>query len=115
MTGGGPSSDAAGRLPVAADAQGSRLWVWVRPRSARSGIAGVQDGALVVRVTAPPVDGRANREVCQVLAETFGLPLAAIQIVAGQRGRRKQVLLRGLAPQAVLARLEHLRAQAASP
>ena len=56
------------------------------------------DGALRVRVAAPPVDGAANASLIRLLAAALGVPPSTIRIVAGESGRRKVVEVDGLAP-----------------
>jgi uncharacterized protein (TIGR00251 family) len=70
--------------------------VRVQPRARRDEIAAVRDGVVVVRVTAPPVDGRANVAVCVVLAERLGVRASSVAIVRGARSRDKLVRIDGL-------------------
>jgi len=72
------------------------LRVRVQPRASRNAIEGVHDGALKVRLTAPPADGRANEACCRLLAEQLNIPLSAVRILAGERSRNKRVELRGV-------------------
>ena len=72
-------------------AQGITFTVRVVPRASRSEIAGEFDGALRVRLAAPPVDGAANRELIRVLAKELKVPQTAVDIVAGSASRRKIV------------------------
>ena len=65
------------------------------PRASRSEIAGEHDGAVRVRVAAPPVGGAANRELIKLLARTFKLPQNAIEIVSGVTSKRKVVRVLG--------------------
>ena len=81
-----------------------RLTVWVRPGSARPGVGGEHDGALVVRVTARAVDGRATAAALAAIADAFGVRRAAVTLVAGAASRRKIVEVAGADP-AVLDRL----------
>lgn len=67
--------------------------VRVKPGSSRNEIAGEQDGVLVVRVNAPPVDGKANRAVCKLLAKHFDMPPGKVEIVRGHSAREKVVRL----------------------
>jgi hypothetical protein len=67
-----------------------RLDIKVTPRASRAGVEW-RDGQLVVRVTAPPVEGAANEAVRETLAEALDVPRRTVQIVAGQSGRRKIV------------------------
>src|SRR5207244_2396135 len=91
-------------------AAGSLLRVHVRPRSARAGIAGLHGEAVCVRVTAPPVDEAANRELRRVLAAALGVRPGDVSIEGGAHGRDKWVGIAGLAPVVVRARIEALGA-----
>jgi uncharacterized protein (TIGR00251 family) len=82
-----------------------RFQVHVKPRSARSRVVGVRAGSLDVAVSAPPVEGRANAELVQVLSRHLGLPRRAITIVSGQGGRQKWVSVEGLSRDELLTRL----------
>jgi len=79
------------------------LDVRVVPRAGRSGVAGLRDGALLVRLAAAPVDGAANAELIAVLAAALHLPKRSIQIVSGERSRAKRVRIDGMDGAAVLA------------
>ena len=81
-----------------------RLTVWVRPGSARPGVGGEHDGALVVRVTARAADGRATAAALAAIADAFGVRRPAVTLVAGAASRRKIVEVTGADP-AVLDRL----------
>lgn len=70
--------------------------VQVVPRSSRSEVVGEHDGSLRVRVSAPPVEGAANRELTQVLAKAFNVSRSAVSIVSGQNSRLKQVSIEGV-------------------
>lgn len=86
------------------------LDVQVQPGAARSEIVGQHGDALKVRLAAPPVEGKANRELCRFLAGVLALPGAGIELCKGDKGRRKRVALHGL----TLAEAT-LRLTAASP
>jgi uncharacterized protein (TIGR00251 family) len=90
---------------------GVRIEIRVSPRASRSGIDGVRDGRLVVRVTAPPVDHAANDAVVEVLAEAFHLPKRAFTIVAGARSRSKSITVAGMTEAAILSRLSAILGQ----
>lgn len=72
------------------------LDIRVIPRAARPGLAGTRDGRLLVRLSAPPVEGAANAELIQLLAKALDVPKRQLTIVAGQRGRLKRVKVEGL-------------------
>ncbi|MGA7668911.1 MAG: DUF167 domain-containing protein [Nitrolancea sp.] len=84
---------------------GILISVHVSPRSSRTAVGGMVDGALRVRLTAPPVDNAANEALVKMLAEFFGLPKSNVAVVSGATSRRKQVLLRGLSMDDVERRL----------
>jgi uncharacterized protein len=72
------------------------LRVRVQPRARRSEIAGERQGALLVRVTAPPIEGRANREVCKLLATRLGVAPGRVTVVRGASARNKLIRVEGL-------------------
>jgi hypothetical protein len=79
--------------------------VRVIPRAGRSGVAGLREGALLVRLAAAPVDGGANTELIAVLAGALHLPKRNIRIVSGDRSRSKRVGVDGMNADAVFAAL----------
>jgi uncharacterized protein len=74
------------------------LRVRVQPRAKRPGIDRRGD-VLVVRVAAPPVDGRANDAVCKAIAEAAGVPRSRVSVIRGQTGRDKTIRVDGVAPE----------------
>ena len=80
-------------LPSCLTRHGERLWlaVSVVPNARRSGADGLHDGALRVRLAAPPVDGKANEALLAWLADTLGLRRRDLALVRGQTARRKWV------------------------
>ena len=77
--------------------------VRVAPRASRNAIEGEAQGALKVRVTAPPVDDRANEAVRRLLAESLKAPYSAVRIVAGEKSRTKRVEIAGIGKERVEA------------
>ena len=69
------------------------LTVRVQPRARKPGIEKVSSGEYKIRVLAPPSKGEANKEVVETIASHFGLPPSRVQIIRGQKSRRKLVLL----------------------
>jgi uncharacterized protein (TIGR00251 family) len=67
------------------------LAIRVIPRASRTEIVGERAGRLAVRVTAPPLEGRANDAVRRLLAKTLGVAVGRVQVVSGERGRDKRV------------------------
>jgi len=77
-------------------AEGLTLRVRVQPRAARDAIGGEREGALVVRLAAPPVEGAANAALVRFLGKTLGIAPSAVEIVKGATGRQKLVAIAGL-------------------
>jgi uncharacterized protein len=69
----------------------------VRPRSSPEGIGGVREGRLLVRVSAPPVEGAANERLMRVLSRELATPLATLILTRGVTSRDKDVLVRAAA------------------
>jgi uncharacterized protein (TIGR00251 family) len=78
------------------------LEIRVQPRARQDEIAGLRDGVLVVRVTAPPLDGRANRAVCRLVAKRAGVAPSRVTVIRGERSRDKVLRVEGIAPEALL-------------
>ena len=91
------------------DQEGAVLEVRVIPRAARPGLAGERDGALVVKLTAPPVEGAANRELIAFLSTILGVSRRQLAIVSGEKGRTKRVRVGGLTAAAGRQRIEDSR------
>lgn len=70
--------------------------IHLQPRASQNGIDGVQGDALKLRVTAPPVEGRANKALQKLLAKRLGIPPSQITIITGQRSREKLVQVSGI-------------------
>ena len=81
--------------------------VRVVPRAGRSEIAGVRSGALLVRLNAPPVDGAANAELIEVLADALAVPRRDISIASGATSKHKRVRISGITAHRAASRLSH--------
>ncbi|HJL17800.1 MAG TPA: DUF167 family protein [Sandaracinaceae bacterium LLY-WYZ-13_1] len=77
--------------------------VRVSPRASRDAIGGVHDGALKVKLTAPPVDGAANAALVKLLAKRLRVAKSAVRIVGGETSRTKRVRVEGAPADAVRA------------
>jgi uncharacterized protein (TIGR00251 family) len=84
---------------------GVELWVRAKPRASRPGIGPVREAAVEVRIGAPPVEGAANAELVQVLAEALGVPPRTVTLLHGERGRNKRFHIAGLTLADARARL----------
>ncbi len=65
--------------------------VVLQPRASRNEVAGLQGGRLKIKVTSPPVEGMANKTLCEVLADLMGIGKQRVQVIAGQAARIKRV------------------------
>ena len=84
---------------------GLTLRVRVQPRASRDALAGEREGALVVRLTAPPVEGAANEALSRFLGKALGVAPSAVRVVRGTTGRNKVVSVAGLDAATVRERL----------
>jgi len=73
-----------------------RIQVRVQPRARRNEVAGERDGRLLVRVTAPPVDGKANAALRKLIARRLGAPPGSVTVVRGEGSRDKLVEVAGV-------------------
>jgi uncharacterized protein (TIGR00251 family) len=83
-------------IEVREKSSGVSFAVRVQPRASRSEVTGEWDGALRVRLAAPPVDDKANEELRRLLAGRLKVPLAAVRIAHGQHSRSKRVEIDGV-------------------
>jgi uncharacterized protein (TIGR00251 family) len=72
------------------------LKVRLQPRASRDDIDGLLGDALKVKVTAPPIEGRANKAVKKLLAGQLGLSPSQVEIIAGERSREKLLRISGI-------------------
>jgi uncharacterized protein (TIGR00251 family) len=84
---------------------GAAFPVRVIPRASRNEVEGIIGNALKVRVTAPPVEGAANKALIELLAEQLRIRKSQIEIVAGQTSQHKMISIVGLSPSEVEKRL----------
>ena len=78
----------------------------VSPRASRDAIEDEHAGSLIVRLTAPPVEDRANESLRRLLAQRLAVPLSAVRIVAGEKSRTKRIAISGLTRSHILALLQ---------
>jgi len=81
---------------MADDSPRAQVLVRLQPRAGREEVAGMRNGVLLVRVTAPPVDERANRALCKLIAKRAGVAPSHVSIVRGAHGRDKLVEVTGV-------------------
>ena len=100
------SSPVADELPaIASHPRGATLNLLVTPRSGVTAFADLKGDAIRVRVAAPPVEGAANAELVRFLAAVAGVPKSAVHLESGATGRRKRVLIEGVAAAGLVARV----------
>jgi uncharacterized protein (TIGR00251 family) len=97
--------DRSAALDIGESAEGISLKVRVQPRASREAFGGEREGALVVRLTAPPVEGAANEALVRFLGRGLGVAPSAVRIASGSRGRSKRVEVAGLDADTARARL----------
>ncbi|WP_269542508.1 DUF167 domain-containing protein [Cerasicoccus fimbriatus] len=74
----------------------AKLSILATPKASRSEVVGWQEGALKVRIAAPPVDGKANAELLKFLAKYLGVAKRDVALVSGEGSRRKVVEIAGV-------------------
>jgi uncharacterized protein len=81
------------------------ITVRLQPRARRDEVVGVRDGKVVIRVTAPPVDGKANDALCRLIAKKAGVAPSKVSVVRGHTAREKVVRVEGIDESALRAAL----------
>lgn len=87
------------------DPVGTGIRIKLIPRSSRNEIVGEENGVYRVKITEPPVEGRANKALIQLLAEKLGVPKRDVELVSGKSSRLKTIRIRGLSPANIALRL----------
>ncbi|MGB7587983.1 MAG: DUF167 domain-containing protein [Solirubrobacterales bacterium] len=88
--------------------EAAQIPVRLRPRGRSDELLGIRDGVLQARVTAPPVDGRANRALCKLIAKRVGVAPSRVSVVHGVKSREKVVRVEGVRQAKVITALEGL-------
>ena len=76
--------------------EGVILNVKAQPRSSKAGIDGLLGDAVKVRIRCAPVDGKANKELVETLADAFDLPKSMVVFKSGETSKTKRILLKGV-------------------
>jgi uncharacterized protein (TIGR00251 family) len=79
----------------------AQIMVRLQAGSHRDELVGMRDGVVLARVSAPPVDGRANRALCRLIARRAGVAPSKVTIHRGQRSRDKLIRVQGIDPAAL--------------
>jgi len=80
--------------------------VQVMPRASRAGVAGLLGDAVRIRLSAPPLENRANEALVRFLSASLDVPRPSVTIIAGKRGRRKVVRVTGMPRKEIFRRLK---------
>ena len=88
--------------------EGCVLPVRAQPNARKPGVQGEQAGSLKVAVAAPPLDGRANKALAEVLRDALGLKRSQVELHSGETSREKRFLIRGVGRDALQALLTRL-------
>lgn len=88
--------------------QGSTLRVRVNPRSSRNQVTGWHDSTLAIKITAPPVDGAANKACIEYLADLLGVKKSQISIISGAASRDKVFMIDDISSEEIDQRLSSL-------
>jgi uncharacterized protein (TIGR00251 family) len=83
----------------------ARIEVRLRPRGHADELLGFEDGVLRARVSAPPVDGKANKALCRLVAKQAGVAPSRVSVVRGEKSRQKLLLVEGIGEAELKARL----------
>jgi len=84
---------------------GVLIKIYVAPRSSSNKIVGAHNGELKIALTAPPVEGAANKALVEFMAKLLGVPRASVSIISGETSRHKVLRVQGVDAQAVLQML----------
>lgn len=98
-------------IPVKETARGLSFVVKVQPRAHRNAITGAVGDALKLALTAPPVEGKANKAVIDFFADFFDIPCSSVTITSGQTRRLKIVQISGVRVEQLRRRLEDVKTQ----
>lgn len=71
------------------------LQVYIQPGAKKNEIVGLHNGALKIKIKAPPVDGKANETLIDFLADFFGVPKKRLEIISGEKSRNKKISISG--------------------
>jgi len=82
------------------------LHLYVQPKASKSRLVGLHDGCLKLAVAAPPVEGKANKQVLKFLAAMLGIANRDLSLKSGAQSRRKQVVVKSLDAETVRKRVE---------
>ncbi|RPI28500.1 MAG: DUF167 domain-containing protein [Acidobacteria bacterium] len=96
------------QLRITTQGDYSCLQVRLQPRASRNELAGVVENSLKVRLTSPPVEDRANRQLVEFLADLLDLPRRDVVLLHGQKSRAKTIGVKGISTEDLARRLHNI-------
>ena len=99
-------------MSVYCETQGGILLnVRAQPRSSRAGVDSIVGDALKVRIKSAPVDGKANKELVETIADAFGVAKSRVSFKSGETSKTKRIMITGITPAQVDALIASLGAK----
>jgi uncharacterized protein len=95
-------------LEIRAHENGVTFPVIVQPRSKKNGVVGFSEGALKIKVTAPPIEGAANEAVIELLSQICRIRKSSIEILKMKTSRRKLILCKGISLSKMQSFIKHI-------
>src|SRR5437016_14463866 len=95
-------------IPIRETAAGVSFSLKVQPRARKSAVTATVGDAVKLALTAPPVEGKANRAVIEFFADIFKIPRSSVTIASGETSRRKVICISGVVIENVRQRLEQI-------
>jgi len=89
--------------------KGISFKVYIQPKASKNEISGMHGDALKIRLTAPPVDGAANKMCLKYLAKRLSMPMSRLEIISGHSSRTKHVLIKNEQDRAETGDLKQLK------
>ena len=102
------NSTMADQLKITSQGEYACLQVHLQPRASRNEVVGIVEQGLKIRLSAPPVDDRANRQLVDFLAKTLDLPRREVVLLHGQKSRTKTVGFKGLSAEDLARRIHNI-------
>ena len=97
----------AGELVRAVD-DGIALACLAQPRASRNKVVGMQGSELKVALTSPPVDGKANKALCEFFAEIFKVAKGRVRVKSGESSRHKVIEVSGISPEEAIIVIDRI-------
>ena len=95
-------------LKIRERADGVTIECRIQPRSGRTAIKGARDGILQISLNAPPIEGRANRALIELISKRLGVRKSSISIAGGEHSRNKVLFIEGLTRDEAAAKLSDI-------